>query len=378
VCGLCLNDGEDTARTILCKDQNKSNMCECTTCKVHYAVEVVDMLKCLPKCHFCRHNEKAPSIHCVKCTNQFIYTRNDEIPVDWICAECYHGGNTANVVSSVPVKEIVTTETLQKIMSSKSIWAVYHDVMNKNVSIPSTEYIDYWKKKPILNHSDVINSIEGWINEGKAEWGTCLACFSDMPKNKLQYMCKRKKCDVQVCLNCITAWYGSVQRGHIITIGNLRCAFCRQAPHVSILNKHNRELRLLQNIPKEWDHSWHYAWCSKCDNVKQCIERNCARETEWDASAVKNFVCEDCVHIHPDCKMAKTIITQDCPGCHVTTMKSFGCDHISCPCGVHWCFKCGQGFSVEEIYDHLTKKHGGYGFDEENDDNDDYFSDEEY
>ena len=157
-----------------------------------------------------------------------------------------------------------------------------------------------------------------------------------------------------------------------MTNGNLKCAFCRQEPHVSVLNKHNRELRAVQNIPKEWDYNWHYAWCAKCDVIKQCIERNCARETEWDPSRIQNFVCEEC-SIVPEA----SIVPKECPGCKVATIKSHGCDHMTCPCGVHWCFECGGEFSYNNIYDHMSSEHGGIGFIAGYDDADEYYLDEE-
>ena len=51
-----------------------------------------------------------------------------------------------------------------------------------------------------------------------------------------------------------------------------------------------------------------------------------------------------------------------CPGCHCPTIKSEGCNHISCRCGAHWCYKCGAGpFKTGgECYDHLRSEHGGY------------------
>jgi hypothetical protein len=32
-----------------------------------------------------------------------------------------------------------------------------------------------------------------------------------------------------------------------------------------------------------------------------------------------------------------------CPKCFVPTFKNQGCNHITCPCGAHWCYKCGAG-----------------------------------
>lgn len=33
-----------------------------------------------------------------------------------------------------------------------------------------------------------------------------------------------------------------------------------------------------------------------------------------------------------------------CPGCSMRTNRTFGCNHISCPCGYHWCYICESRF----------------------------------
>lgn len=57
-----------------------------------------------------------------------------------------------------------------------------------------------------------------------------------------------------------------------------------------------------------------------------------------------------------------------CPKCGVPTFKDGGCNHITCRCGCHWCYKCGEGFkTATECYDHLYRVHGGcfdYNFDD--------------
>jgi hypothetical protein len=50
-----------------------------------------------------------------------------------------------------------------------------------------------------------------------------------------------------------------------------------------------------------------------------------------------------------------------CPGCKVPTQKAYGCDHMTCPCGTHWCWSCGEkGASAGDVYDHMNKKHSGF------------------
>jgi hypothetical protein len=51
---------------------------------------------------------------------------------------------------------------------------------------------------------------------------------------------------------------------------------------------------------------------------------------------------------------------------------------MTCPCGMHWCYKCGEASSEGEIYKHMAEAHGGfYGRDGEDVDDFDDFEDEE-
>ena len=33
--------------------------------------------------------------------------------------------------------------------------------------------------------------------------------------------------------------------------------------------------------------------------------------------------------------------TRACPGCEMRTTRSSGCNHMTCPCGIEWCYACG-------------------------------------
>lgn len=74
------------------------------------------------------------------------------------------------------------------------------------------------------------------------------------------------------------------------------------------------------------------------------------------------ILCPFCNQWHPDGKCSNFKWDKmRCPGCGMPTEKSFGCNHIACPCGTHWCYKCGMKFTKEEdVYSHMTQMHGGY------------------
>lgn len=94
-----------------------------------------------------------------------------------------------------------------------------------------------------------------------------------------------------------------------------------------------------------------YAWCRHCSTAKEWMERNCAR---GGPLYLKNWACGDCTTQRHGIK--------PCPGCGVMTEKISGCGHLTCPtpsCGVHWCYYCGKGFNVDDIYNHISQARGG-------------------
>lgn len=46
-----------------------------------------------------------------------------------------------------------------------------------------------------------------------------------------------------------------------------------------------------------------------------------------------------------------------CPRCSVWIMKAEGCDHMTCHCGAHICWKCMGVFPLSEIYEHIGTSH---------------------
>ena len=123
--------------------------------------------------------------------------------------------------------------------------------------------------------------------------------------------------------------------------------------------------------------------------IVMCHNKECKRneqETLFDPTSIKTgeqiscILCdtEHSVHSHkfncpePECKSTMCSVckqvpyhegelctncplgTKICPNkaCRVAVDKTEGCDHITCPCGTHWCFRCNQTLDSTRPYDH--------------------------
>lgn len=54
----------------------------------------------------------------------------------------------------------------------------------------------------------------------------------------------------------------------------------------------------------------------------------------------------------PDARVDEN--TKICPGCHSRVEKDGGCNHISCPCGTHFCWLCNASYELDQINDHYS------------------------
>jgi len=56
---------------------------------------------------------------------------------------------------------------------------------------------------------------------------------------------------------------------------------------------------------------------------------------------------------------------KDCPRCKAPMQKTYGCNHMTCRCGAHFCWVCLADFGSEHAcHDHLVAAHGGIGIDD--------------
>ncbi|KAL8366504.1 hypothetical protein RB595_005004 [Gaeumannomyces hyphopodioides] len=93
-----------------------------------------------------------------------------------------------------------------------------------------------------------------------------------------------------------------------------------------------------------------------------CIESTC---TACHGNAHQGYTCAEFRDLgaggHGALARAKAKLgIRDCPRCKTPIEKTEGCNHMTCPCGAHICWKCLAVFDAPApCYTHLRNSHGG-------------------
>ena len=117
--------------------------------------------------------------------------------------------------------------------------------------------------------------------------------------------------------------------------------FCT-TPDCQQIYRHNPNTRILQ-CP-----SCFSTICSACDEEAH-EGMTCQERQRHKSSAEQDRLFNVWANEH----------SKRCPECRRVIEKSEGCNHMTCPCGAHFCWLCGKSFSVATIYGHMDTEHGG-------------------
>uniref|UniRef100_A0A6C0EDL6 RING-type domain-containing protein n=1 Tax=viral metagenome TaxID=1070528 RepID=A0A6C0EDL6_9ZZZZ len=176
----------------------------------------------------------------------------------------------------------------------------------------------------------------------------CCSCFENKT-NKAKFLCGNQNCNNDICNDCACKWFNTGENviGKVVNMRSLYCMYCTKKPMVT--EKFTNKIWQTK-IPDSYDKTKYYAWCITCNSLKICGDTNCggAKPT------FTQYICFDC---------QKNKTSKICPSCGVAVEKEYGCNHIQCKCGSHWCYKCGYGgktFTSGMIYEHMNAVHGGY------------------
>ncbi|EHK44728.1 hypothetical protein TRIATDRAFT_220452 [Trichoderma atroviride IMI 206040] len=374
-------------------EQSEAYWVECgqTSCRAQYVVYNQNDLRVRPKCYYCRHTSpsykkekesvrqdlgQAPTVECFKCLGRIIWPkeyRPDDLDMAaYQCPACVAGKKT-----------VVGEETTARKLSSENSWdwllknedktirdpfngrTVFYIASHSNLDdldtkveiLPSANQDGFTiRGKQVRNPDEIKASLLSWVSSRRTEAATCSLCFSSIRKSDALPACGRSGCHQLICGSCRDSWYGINTPGSILNMPALHCPFCRRRPAPKAISKYR--LHQIGSLRAAMDDagSWIYVWCKTCGFAKQYAERVCAAGMP---AQLVDWTCEEC---KPECKpdlVVEKIRIRHCPGCGVATEKTYGCDHITCPCGVHWCYACGVESSEGDIYEHMEEEHGG-------------------
>ncbi|KAL6699529.1 hypothetical protein J3F84DRAFT_392954 [Trichoderma pleuroticola] len=406
VCGMCDIEGNGCScsacstgpdhrqrlKTNVAADQTESSEaywveCGQTSCRAQYVVYNPNDLRVRPKCFFCRHTNqlskkpkdenrrdvgKAPTVECFTCLGRIIWPeeyRPEDLDLSkYQCPACIAGKKT-----------IVGEETTARKLSGENNWdwllknedmaieqpfngrSVFYTASNCNLAalnykveiLPASDDNSFTIRGKLVRNPDELRaSLLHWVRSRRTEAATCSLCFSNMRKSDALPACGRSGCHQVICSTCRDSWYGINAPGRILNMPALNCPFCRRRPAPKAISKFRLHQIGQLRAALEESGSWIYAWCKECGFARQYVERVCAAGAPAELT---DWICEECT---PYLIEGKRRI-RHCPGCGVVTEKAFGCDHITCPCGTHWCYACGKKSNETEIYTHMQEAHGG-------------------
>ena len=382
VCGLCLvGCGGDKEKL----GPEESRMCECRTCRVHYAV--VEAPNVSPKCHFCRIRgglgkvartwaHVGPKARCSLCANVFLHQTGT--PEDgWTCPPCEANGTALTETKTTTVRAYLLENPtaagleipdLDAFFRAGSVF-VAKDLACALPFVDPLDTVDTFGGKKVLNAAAVRKTIGEWVACGDAEREDCALCFEPMskgPNGRLFPACGRKGCGSKACGACLDAWYGEPKPGRIVLTANLRCPFCKRPPVDKTLRRHGRDAMAI--VRSDGVEGWYLAWCTACYRLEPAVEKACTQIE--GVPVVSGFRCEGCNLTSAE------LVTKDCPGCGVTTEKVSGCGHMTCVCDTHWCWACRHVAGPDTIYHHMRRAHGGIGFEYDGESDEDSGDDE--
>lgn len=359
------------------------NMIKCIDCHSFYSRDSCIETNILNnKCYYCRRIKLADNTWkeiekpiitiCKLCDNKYICNKMENDT----CYKCFKYKTKFEITYekfTVKIKELFNNKL--NILESK----LGYSNLNGDVNIISM-FLRH-KKHTVINeinnlkynkmdiHPDIYDTINEIFEKRTIIKDTCDLCCEY--STNLTLSCGRRKCSSKLCGSCINSWYKINKKGFIINTRHLTCMFCNRKPSPKIIKKYFSEnaINLYGNYS---DPKLYYAWCSNCNMIEDCGNRECGN---FEIPNIFNFKCKLCSPTNSYEQL------KHCPNCDVLIQRIDGCNHITCVCSIHWCFVCAKEFEKNTIYEHMTNTHGSIYTTQNDDkyiDDDEYIIDDEY
>lgn len=95
-----------------------------------------------------------------------------------------------------------------------------------------------------------------------------------------------------------------------------------------------------------------------------------AAKVDNECPICRKRLCKECGQYHNYGQMCPRKLNEEipdsdtmkkCPHCRIPVFKISGCNHITCRCGKHWCWKCKACFNnANDCYGHMNAAHGSF------------------
>lgn len=420
-CVFCMSDdpAEAAVKVPECSAEGKSHMAQCRSksCRAFYAVERPELLLCEPKCHYCREGDAVPTITCSVCHAQHVVpdaaTMNKSVAAKWVCAPCNaEASGDSSITQQVPISAMLLENPS---MLRALEYAVPADAFTVKLCAAFRNWGDVilpqapeegvmgltYKGAAVLNCPQVCLEFRDSVRTADIA-DLCTLCWASKPLTALASACG--SCDMKICDDCRKRWYEITPGTLPVAPARLCCPFCKRAP------KPRAAFCGRRNLPREIliEEAMVHGFCRVCRAIQGAVARECVGPAGGEIPEVRDWACIDCreveaqraaeaaqhaAHLEQENRHAAEEFDAEerriargaaaargvpraggagrvesvdgvrgvrlCPGCGFGTLKSTGCNHMTCVvCEAHWCWECGQEFSAETIYEHLEEECG--------------------
>ena len=348
---------------------------QCTKCFAVYARDPRAQVPGRAMCHWCRQGDeyvgRSPNVQCKGCHVKFI---------------TYHGlPNDLCAICALTPAEAKKQHTVTVLRRAQEVFDPYDFVqMYTSVGIESSDLIrvglikaqetlkpcepalQEFKTKEfdqMLNRADLYQKMLEYAKGRKVDLPECALCCNQVRTDQIGRACGRKGCSQRICNDCGTGWYGVLKPGTLILERHLVCPFCARKPDSRVIRRWCLGADWF-SVQVDLDPQNYYAWCVRCNHAKVVGERGC----HAIQPNLVNWTCDECqerlrnpplAHAVAAGALAPGLNLKHCPNCDVLVDRFSGCNHITCVCGVHWCYECGlQCASAEDTLQHMRNEHG--------------------
>jgi len=206
--------------------------------------------------------------------------------------------------------------------------------------------------------------------------GLCEICFDD---GLVDDQIFSLNCGHEFCRDCFTNYIATKleERNAIIDCPQMGCnKHVVEADAEELLNPEQ-----LTNLKRQLLE----AHITKSTSCRRCVGVDCSMIAYQEGDEMKAtctkcqasfcFRCGQENHVPSKCidveaflpllsssELAVRKLSKPCPGCHAPIEKNDGCNHMTCKCGVHWCWLCAQKIEgYADLERHVCNRYNPFG-----------------